>query len=237
MMKNQRKSARWLCGVVAAGAFGLAMPAGATVKAGGQEASVNVGAAIPTTQYDLTSVGGSKDTMGGTGVGFGGQYLYNLTKAIGVGGEFNYASFGNKDHSVTKAVVTSSYGTWSLEAVARYVLMPESRVNPYIIAGLGLGSVSAKATTKPASGYAWTNTGTTESRTNFDGSATGVAFSIGAGADADITDSLFAGLDLRWRFVGAKHDYADGVSPGTTDSISSGSGLAVSGDLGWKFGG
>jgi opacity protein-like surface antigen len=215
-----------------------AMPARAEVKAGQQSVSAAVGAAVPTTRYDLSAVGGQTETIGGTGVGFGGQYLYHLTPAFGVGGEFNYASFGEKNHSITGAAVTSSYKTWSLEAVARYVFMPETRVNPYLIAGFGLGSVSAKATTTLLPGYQWVDTGLTtpSARNNFDGSSMGPAFSIGAGFDADITEAIFGGFDLRWRYAGGRKTYADGASAGLQDSIPGGSGLLVSGKLGWKFG-
>lgn len=235
---KKKISALWMRGavLVLAGMACVSLPAGAVVKAGEHQVSVNVGAAVPTTQYDLSPVGGKTEDMGDTGTSFGGQYLYHLTPALGLGGEFSYAAFGDKDHSVTNAIVTSSYKIWTTEVIARYVLMPEARINPYFIAGLGMGSVAAKATTKPAPGLVWLNTGTNESRTNFDGSAMGVAFSLGAGADADITDSLFAGLDLRWRFVGAKKDYADGVLAGAVDSVPSGSGLAIAGKIGWKFG-
>lgn len=223
--------------VLAAAALAfISRPASAVVKAGEQQVSVNVGAAIPTTKYDLSAFGGKTEAMGGSGVGFGGQYLYNLTPSLGLGGEFSYASFGDKDHTVTNAIVTSSYKTWTMEVIARYVMMPEARFNPYFIAGLGMGSVAAKATTKPAPGLVWLNTGTTESRTNFDGSAIGAAFSLGAGADADISDSIFAGLDLRWRFVGAKNDFADQVVPGAVHSLSSGNGMAIAGKIGYKFG-
>lgn len=242
MMKNN-KSALWMrgAGLMLAGMMCGALPAGATVKTGEHQVSINAGAAIPTTKYDLSASGGSSEVMGGSGVGFGGQYLYHLTPALGLGSEFSYAAFGDKDHAigpvlgVPGTIVTSSYKTWTMEAIARYVLMPESRVNPYFIAGVGLGSVSAKASTRLPPGLVFASTGSREA-TNFDGSATGVAFSLGAGADADITDSLFAGLDLRWRFVGAKKDFADQAVPGTVHSISSGSGLAVAGKIGYKFG-
>lgn len=235
-MRMSRAGSRSCRAVLAATALAfISRPASAVVKAGEQQVSVNVGAAVPTTKFDLSAVGGNTETMGGSGVGFGGQYLYHLTPALGLGGEFSYASFGDKAHAITNAIVTSSYKTWTTEVIARYVLMPEARVNPYFIAGLGMGSVSAKAMTKPAPGFVWSNTGAAESRTNFDGSATGVAFSLGGGADADITDSLFAGLDLRWRFVGAKKDYADQVTGGV-DTLSSGSGLAIAGKIGYKFG-
>lgn len=235
MRKHRSGMQAWIAGAIAATAL-LARPASAVVKAGEQQASVTAGAAIPLMQFDFSAVGGTSEKTGGSGVGFGGQYLYHLTPALGLGGEFNYASFGDQTHNVTKAVVTSSYKTWSMEAVARYVLMPEAKVNPYLIAGLGVGATSAKATTKPAPGFVWANTGTTESRTNFDGSATGAAFSIGAGADADITDSLFAGLELRWRYAGASKTYVDGVDSSLRDSVPAGTGLGIAGRIGWKFG-
>ncbi len=236
MTKSGRAS--WACAFLLSAAALAARPASATVKAGDQTVKVGVGAAVPLSHADLSAVQGPSDaSSASTGLGLGGQYLYQLTPAFGFGGEFSYADYGNQGTDLpTHYHITSSYKTWAMEAVARYVLMPDARVNPYFIAGLGLGSVSAKADTSPGAGYVWSNTGTTESRPDFDGSAMGPEFSVGLGADADLTDSLVAGLDARWRFISVSKTFDDQTFPGYQEKISSGNGLQIDGTVGWKFG-
>jgi opacity protein-like surface antigen len=155
-----------------------------------------------------------------------------------LGGEFNYASFGDKDHTIANGMAVTTVGAkaWTVEAVARYVLFPEKRINPYFLGGVGVGQVSENAKTKPIAPAAWVDTGTREARTNFDGSATGVAISLGAGVDGYLTESLLAGLDFRWKYLGTNKTFADRAFIGFSDTISATSALSISGKVGYKFG-
>lgn len=121
--------------------------------------------------------------------------------------------------------------TWTLEAVARYVFLPEKPINPYFIGGLGVGQVMAHLKTKfDGPGISWADT-------NFDGTARGTVFSLGAGLDGDTDiESLIASLDFRWRYISAKKDFTDRLIPGATHSITSWSALTLSVKFGYKFG-
>lgn len=150
-----------------------------------------------------------------------------------MGAEYSYAAYSDKDHNVTSAVTTIDSKVWALEAVARYVFLPEKQFNPYFIGGIGVGQVSANAKSRPTATWPDLTTGT---RTNYSGNATGPAFSLGAGFDGSITDSVIAGLEVRWRDINAQKTFSDQITPGLKDHINSSTGLIVAAKIGFKFG-
>jgi len=223
------KSRKMLVGLIAlVGMACFSLPAKAEIKAGQQIVSLNLGAGISLDKTDLTNyAGGSKETAVNPGIAVGGQYLYHLTPAFGFGGDFSYAAYGGKDHSMTGAVTTEEASTWALQAMARYVLLAEKKFNPYLFGGFGVGQTMVNTKTSIGGGTP---------KTNFSGSATGPAFSLGAGIDGDITESLLAGIEFRWTHINALKTFDDQVTAGAHDNITPSDGLTIGAKVGYKFG-
>src|SRR5438132_1039235 len=66
--------------------------------------ALNVGVGIPLSEIDLSNAGGGKDKIGETGATIGGQYLFDLTKQLGVGVDVNYTKFGDKDSTKLSSI-------------------------------------------------------------------------------------------------------------------------------------
>jgi len=242
-MASKRKLSAVLVGLATMSC--LSLPVRAELKAGDHIVSFNAGASFPLNEVDFADVGGGKETAVKTGPGFSAQYLYHLTPSFAFGGEAAYAAYGDKDHMITVNTftgpanlnVTLASKAWAVQAVARYVLVPEKMIHPYFLGGLGMGGVHSKTTTTPIPPAVWTPSGTQETRTNSEGNATGVAFSLGAGVDGYITESWLLGLDLRWIYLGTKKSFDDQVfGAGVTDELEASKAFVISGKIGYKFG-
>jgi len=87
-------------GVAAVLVFGSGAAAFAQYAAGDNEAGRIIGAAIPRTKTDLTSLGGGKETSAKTGMNLGARYLYHTSPEWAFGGEVASASYGDKEKNM-----------------------------------------------------------------------------------------------------------------------------------------
>jgi opacity protein-like surface antigen len=209
----------------------------AQYTAGSHEAGFTLGAAIPLTKTDLTAVGGKEEVAVKTGINVNGRYLYHTSQKWAFGGEIGYAAFGEKEHDVSAsgAMVREGAKSLTFEGIAKYTLAPEKKTRPYFIGGLGYGSLRQKTETKPITGFTWSDTGTTEYRTNYDKSIGALTFSLGAGLESFLTDSLALGLEARWRTLRADETVTDEITGGRWD-IDNANSFVLTAGLNWKFG-
>ncbi len=231
-MKKSINAVLGLCVVVLCA--GAAM---AQYSAGSQEVGLVIGGAMPVTKTDLTALGGKNETAVKTGLDVGGRYLYHTTPEWAFGGEVSYAGFGDKTHDapVLLSIVKESANTLDVEGVAKYTFTPEKKTRPYLIGGLGYGSLKQKTQIKPSAGNAWLDTGTTEYRTSYDKTIGGVALSIGAGVESSLSDTITLGVEGRWKYLGTKKTVGDKVFGGSWDLPNTSSVLLTAG-VSWKFG-
>jgi opacity protein-like surface antigen len=194
-----------------------------------------VGGAIPLNNTDLTNLGGKNETALKTGVDVGGRYLYHTSPEWAFGGEVSYAGFGDKEHTVTDSVFKMSGSALDVEGVAKYTLTPKEKTRPYLIGGLGYGSLKQKTQCKPTNGWYWGDTGTTEYRTDYDETIGGVAFSIGAGVESSLSDTITLGIEGRWKYLGAKKTIDDKLGSIKWDLPNASSVLLTAG-VSYKFG-
>lgn len=211
----------------------------AQVEKGQQFLSINAGIARPITKTDLTSIGGKNETSVKNGNVVSGQYIYQLTPAWGLGGELGYFKYGDKEHSIPPYItIKNEAAAMIAQAVVRYILMPKQRIYPYIIGGLGYSRASITAKTKPVNGALWTNTLTNEWRDNYDTNISGIVFSLGAGIEGNIGNTIVAGLGFRWFNMGSKKTLNDEKAfPGLLKwKIKNNQNTAITASIGLKFG-
>ncbi|MHB0997255.1 MAG: outer membrane protein [Elusimicrobiales bacterium] len=204
---------------------------------GSHEAGFTFGAAIPLTKSDLTALGGKEEVAVKTGISFSGKYLYHTSPEWAFGGEVGYSSFGDKEHDISDSgiIIREGAKALSVEGVAKYTLLPEKKTRPYFIGGLGYGSLQQKTETKPTAGFTWSDTGTTEYRTNYDESIGALALSLGVGLESFVTDSLALGLEARWRTLRTDETVTDKIFASEWEIDASNSFILTAG-ISWKFG-
>ncbi len=225
--------------VVAALMFGSGAAAFAQYAAGDNEAGLIIGAAIPRTKTDLTSVGGGKETSAKTGMNLGARYLYHISPEWAFGGEVASASYGDKEKNVnyagTPLVVREGAKTMAFEGLAKYTFQPEKKTRPYLLGGLGYGRTTWKGETKPGAGYVWADTSTSEYRTNFDEDMSALSFSFGAGLETTMSENISLAFEARWRTIRADDTIADKLFPLKWEAEAANAFLLTAG-LNWKFG-
>ncbi len=217
--KSMRRTAVMIAALAAAlgGSF-----ASAEVTAGEQIVNLDLGTGIPFLKGIINQ---SPTSLANPGFLIGGQYIYQLTPHIGVGADIDDSMYGSADIGVGSgqtAHFTSNH--LGVEAMGRYVFMPQSQWNPYLVAGVGLNENSLKATV-PAG-------------TAFSGNWASPAYSVGAGVETVLPHSIIAGLEARWRYIGTE-SYAmnPAITGGGNFSPGGWSELAIAARLGYRFGG
>jgi opacity protein-like surface antigen len=220
-----------LTAALLAGSLFSARPVSAEVKAGDQIVGVNVGLDIPFAKgyynSNYPNDAAADHDLAGYGLGFGAQYLYHLTPALGFGAEYNYDAFGRQKWNIVDAngnglgTQGTNYHSMDAEAVARYVFMPDQKLNPYAIVGVGMGWVTESV---------WDSAGN-----HYGGTASGLAYSVGGGADYSITEKIIAGVDVRWRAIECQNTFNKGSS--TSFSMPAATGVSIALKAGYKFGG
>ena len=228
-MSTKGRFASMSCASVLALFVGLFLvrPAAAEIKAGDQIVGVNVGGVSPFAKWpseEGNPVSGQR--LAGAGIGFGGQYLYHLTPAFGVGVEGDYDAYGPHKWSFSRGIVNedSSYHSWDAQAVGRYVFIPDQPINPYIIVGAGVGQVIEKFTASVSGMSAMAG-----------GSATGFSFAAGVGADYSVTDNILVGLEARYRDIASAKTFNKGSSSSLFFPADQSVKLAAK--ISYKFGG
>ncbi|MEK7657216.1 MAG: outer membrane beta-barrel protein [Elusimicrobiota bacterium] len=180
---------RVLCSALVAGLLFISNQAYAQVKEGSHQGRFQLGLAMPLTKIEVGS-SGQTEKVGKMGPAFGFGYDYQYNKNVSIGGEWSYKAFGKNDFSVSGAGVTTNLKAWTLLATAKGQLMPDEKLRPYGLFGLGLNGLSLKVDVP------------TSPTNNSNNSTTGVAFALGGGADYDINDQWLAGGELRWNYLG-----------------------------------
>jgi len=205
----------------------------AEVVAGQQIVGLDIGAAVPFAKMDIPGMG--KRSVADPGFLVGAQYVYHLTPNIGLGADLGYSPYGDKTidldaaHGPGSHVDVSSHKL-SFEALARYVFMAQSKFNPYAIVGLGVNSVSLKASYTGQFGSSLVS-----GLTALDDSYTSLAFSAGGGFETEVMKSVIAGFEARWRYLG-NHAFSGGVRPGSA-AFGPASEVTMALRVGYKFGG
>lgn len=95
--------------------------------------------------------------------------------------------------------------------VVRYVFLKESRFNPYIGAGLGISKVKTKGSAKPAPGYLWSDTLTSETRQIVNKSQTSAAYSVRVGFEVKMSDSFSLGYEASYNAQKGVRSLASGI--------------------------
>lgn len=220
-----------------AGIFAVSGTAMAQYSAGSQEVGLVIGGAIPITKTDLTGFGGKNEAAVKTGVDFGGRYLYHTSPEWAFGGEVSYAGYGDKEHTIINAMLKMSASALDVEGVAKYTFTPGKKTRPYLIGGVGYGSLKQKTQIKPVD-ITWGDiipgdTATTEYRTDYDETIGGVAFSVGAGVESSLSDTITLGIEGRLKYLGTNKTVVGKVFKWDLSNTSS---VLLTAGLNWKFG-
>ena len=186
----------------------LAGPAAAQSVAHTQQVAFRLGTAAPLSRYSqvpgmdvpLPQYYGADAKVGNPGFSFGGQYLYNIKDTIGLGLDFEYGAPQAKIFDVVSYRYISKPEDLKLLAVGKYSWLPEYRVRPFGLVGVGVGKFWLKQTQGTAPGQIRIVNGRpdTSTLTLVNNSSTGLAWAFGAGADADLTERWVLTFDLRW---------------------------------------
>ena len=209
----RERLARMLCALSMALFVGLFLPrpAVAEIKTGDQIVGLNLGLGVP---FARNYTEGQR--LANPGIDFGAQYLYHLKPALGVGAEANYNLYGIRHHLDSRgSSVGANYHSWDVQIVGRYVFMADQKLNPYAIVGLGVGQVI---------------------ETDYDDLVTGLAYSVGLGADYSITDHILAGLEFRWQGIGCARTVTVGPRERGLD-MPADTNIKIAAKIGYKFGG
>jgi opacity protein-like surface antigen len=166
----------------------------AEVTAQEQIVSLDLGSAVPfakaATDDEVFNPAHAKAKTAAAFPGFllGGQYIYQVTPNIGVGADVDYSDYSNANTTIDGGADKSSSYKVNYEVVGRYVFMPESKFNPYVILGIGANTIHVHD--------AW------QSIPDADKTFTTLAVSPGFGVETEIVKSIIVGCEARWRYLG-----------------------------------
>jgi len=182
--------------LVLAGLFAIAtMPAQAAVDH--HQVSVYGGGSGLLTDR---SIGETPDKIkiGDFGVAFGAQYLAHFNPYFGIGLDAMFNLFSEAEEMIEGTKVTSNPTNWTLMAVVRSVFLPEAKVRPYMLAGVGLSFLNYEFDVE---GESFT----------LDESETGYAVCLGFGAEMQLgaSGNFFAGIEGRWTQISNSVDIED----------------------------
>ncbi|HVE12295.1 MAG TPA: outer membrane beta-barrel protein [Elusimicrobiota bacterium] len=162
-------------------------PACAAVAKGDSAVSLGLGAGMPVSDLDLSAIGGGSQSPGEAGLAVDGRYLYQAGQHLAVGGELGRMGFPDRTFVGPRLAGTVHSELVTLQALARYLFLPDKDISPYLIGGLGVNRFSAKVreTFDPGD-------------VRLDSDSHGAVFSAGAGVEAAVAKSAFVGAELRW---------------------------------------
>jgi len=174
---------------------------------------INGGFDFTPTNLDITAQGGGRDKIGTLGPAGGMQALYDVNPHLALGLDLNYADLHADRTRALLPILDATMASHSLVALAavKYTFLPNQRVIPYFLAGIGLHHSAFHFETRPVQGLVWPDTGTTESRSVAQGSSTNYAALLGAGFDIPISASVFLGAESRFQILGPVHFPVNGV--------------------------
>ncbi|MEK7743408.1 MAG: porin family protein [Elusimicrobiota bacterium] len=205
---------RVICSALVAGLLFISNQAFAQVKEGSHQGKFQLGMTMPLTKVEVGN-SGETEKSGKIGPAFGFGYDYQYNKNFSFGGEWSYKAWAKNSFTINGTGVTITPKGWTLLATAKGQLMPDEKLRPYGLFGLGFNGLSAKVDVP------------TSPSNNSSESTTGVAFALGGGADYDINDQWLAGGELRWNYQGTSK-----AKMGTSNYTS----FDFLFNLGYKFG-
>lgn len=248
MRRESSGTGRWLLGArrsvaarAAMAALGLALAAqaGAELRDGMHQVGLDIGGAAPVSK--ISGANGVSETNGAAGARFGAQYLYHLRPSFAVGLEVSNGIRSTKESSalVTNGITRIKGSSILGLAVGRWTFFDESKLRAFLLGGIGVHRSTMKIETAPQAGFAWSDTGTRESRPIIDGSATGFGGALRLGAEYDVSDPFFAGMDLGWEYMGSSKYKATSSARliGASDTSGSISHVSFLARIGVRFGG
>lgn len=210
--------------------------ASAKIARGTRTFTLGLGPAIPVSDAE-SSV--HRELIANTGIGIGGEYLSYLRPHLAVGANLSYLAPSDRNSSTWLPGADSNSGIRSLSFLAIIKLLLSSRgtTHPFILAGIGIHKTHFRFDAAPESNLVWINTGTTERRTLYDASASGLAFSFRGGIDQSLGSRLFLGIEGGLVHIGnATYGPTDagralrlGDVKGNMDLLS------ISARVGWRF--
>ena len=204
-----------------------------------QMMSIGFGFATPLSRINATSAGGGSGDNGDTGFLLGTQYSYFLTPRLGAGFDL---SFFNRSRTGSQSLLPNAnsdvYGnTLLMMATLRYSLTDRGWARPFILGGVGTNRTSTILETTPNSGFAWSDTGTGETRTLVDDSKWGLATTARFGVDFMVAEPTIFTVELGWTGL-SNSDYA-ATAAGRDLGLEAVKGkqdiLTVAARWGWRF--
>lgn len=172
------------------------------------------GAAIDLTQDNEFSVltgiystptqimGNESDRAAKPGPFAGLRYLRNLDSMLALGFQLDAAQPRANDslRLIANGVTRTKLLVGELLIISR-VRFLEKRIRPYLLLGLGVHSTTLQIDSKPLTGFAWSDTGTSESRTLVKSRKLGGVVALESGVDYHISDSLTAGAYAGYHYA------------------------------------
>lgn len=208
--------------------MGFSVPAQALMEQSSHVLNIGMGGGVPLMDIDLAPVGGGRERFGSSGVAGGAQYIYQATPAIGLGLDIAGVRFADREHLLPQSVAASGGSLLTVEGLARFLLLPEKRLSPFILGGAGMNHFNANLEARPAAGFVWSDTRTSEIRRIIDKTSLGYALSLGGGLEGRIGETGLLGIEGRWSYASIdRNTYGTKAALATT----------LFARLGWVFGG
>jgi hypothetical protein len=214
----------------------LALPAAAHANDLDQDIELSGLAGLYSSSSKIS--GNAADKVGKPGPLLGFRYVYNLDTWLGAGFQVDVAKPGAHDSTklLTNNISTTKLLTGEALVLGR-VRFLQNQFRPYVMLGLGVHSTSLRLDSKPAPGFFWNDTGTTETRTLVNSRKMGIAVAFEGGFDYHFTNTVSAGTFLAIHSAG-KASYAAtaaGTAAGLTGVKGSFLGMVLGASLTGRF--
>jgi hypothetical protein len=165
---------------------------GKTSRAGEWLLKVGVGGALPTQA-------GAFNNIARPGLATDLELLLNVKSHWAFGlrnDDFLFTTaYPSNEQSRGKSVVQGS----ALYVEGRWLALPEKRLSPFVVAGLGFNTYSEELEVTPKPGFKWSDTGTIEMR-EFENTQTGAALMTGVGAQYLMGRSFVGSVEAAWHY-------------------------------------
>jgi hypothetical protein len=165
--------------------------------------------------------GGNTANDGDGGVLVGMQYLYRPSRQVALGLEFHYYDRSPTDSpNLLPSAESHVFGDSELlMGVVKFSLVDRGFARPFVLLGAGGARTSTTVNAHPQFGSAWSDTGTTETRTLVNDSAFGAAGSARFGVDFGFANPYVFSLEAGWT----------GVTSATYGATAQGQALGITG--------
>ncbi|MBI3563999.1 MAG: hypothetical protein HY079_02245 [Elusimicrobia bacterium] len=170
--------------------------------------SFEFGLAAPLSDVRFDEAGGGTASDGDVGPLFGLRYLRDVSPRWSAGGEFRFEGRGGTD---SPGLLANADASVSGSSVLFLGLLRRSfgrdGLRPYVLVGAGAHRTTTTIDAAPAAGFAWSDTGTGETRRLVDGDAWGAAATARAGVDFTPRDPGELSLEAGWTLL-SRETYA-----------------------------